>query len=847
MLLLALRTLRFRRTGFIATFVAMFLGAVIMTACGGLLESGVRMAAPPQRLAGVPIVVTGQQTYGSAALTERDRIDPGVLDRVRAVPGVGAAVADLSFPATLVVGGRPVGAGSTGRNWSSAELTPYTLTRGTAPGGDQVVLDAKLAADAGAAVGSGVQLTVRGTVRTFTVSGIADQDTGWSLAPSLFLSDAQARQLAGSGGRLDSVGVLPAPGADLAALRRDVGAAAGSDAVVLTGERRGLADLPGALAGGRTVMILAAVFGSWTVLIVVFGVASTLGLSLQQRAREMALLRAIGTTSRQLRRMVLGETAVLSVLATASAVVPGSVVGELLFRQLAGNGVVSEGIAFRQGWIPVTAGAALTIAAAFGAALFAGRRAARTEPVAALAGSTPQSGWLTRPRLLLALFLLLDGVALAVVTATVMTDGPTLASTAGPASVLFAIGLALLAPGITRAVVVALGRPVRALSGLCGELALRNTTADHVRTAGAVAPIVLLIGIATGTLYMQSTEDHVSAGSRASGLSADYVLASSTGGFAPGAVGAVRAVPGVAGASELVGSTGFVDSAGSGTTVDLRGVSAEGARQTLAPEPLSGSIGDLRGDTVALSEKQAKDFGVRVGDTLRIHFGDGAAAGPKVVAILADTPRERYLLLPSDVLAPHTTAGLPTRILVRAEAGADPARIRSGLDDVAAALPGTAIADRSTPGGSVPAGSAAVGSEDRIRQILVSSNYTIVAMIVGYAAITVVNSLVAVTRRRRGEFGLQRLTGATRAQVLGMLGVEGALVAVVATVLGTAAAATTIVPYSLVKADSVLPKGPIGIYLAIVGGALALVLGATLLPSWRGMRTPPIETARSGA
>jgi len=418
-----------------------------------------------------------------------------------------------------------------------------------------------------------------------------------------------------------------------------------------------------------------------------------------------------------------------------------------------------------------------------------------------------------------------------VVTATVMADGPTLASTAGPASVLFAIGLALLAPGITRALVRAVGRPVRALSGLSGYLAVRNATTQHVRTAGAVAPIVLLVGIATGTLYMQSTEDAVSARGRAAGVSADFALDSSAGGFAPGAIDAVRALPGVAGASELVGSSGFVD--GADGSVELRGVSADGVRQTVALDGLHGSVGELRGNAVALSERQAASLGVRIGDTLRMRFGDGAAAEPKVVATYAGSPQEEYLLLPADVLAPHTTAGLPTRILVRADAGADLAGLRSRL---AGAAPGAVVVGHPS----------SAGSDGQIQQILVSSNYTVVAMIVGYAAITVVNSLVAVTRRRQGEFGLQRLTGATRAQVLGMLGVEGVLVAAVATVLGTVAAAATVVPYSLVKAHSVLPQGPVGLYPAIVGGALVLVLGATLVPSWRGMRTPPVETARSG-
>ncbi|MFJ5922501.1 FtsX-like permease family protein [Kitasatospora sp. NPDC092948] len=828
MWVLALRTLKFRKGGFVAAFVAMFLGAAIVMACGGLLETGVRMAAPPHRLAGVPIVVTGPLTYGSEALSERRRIGPDVVEAVRAVPGVGDVIADLSVPAALTGPDGSVNSATEGHNWAAAALTPYALTAGAAPGGGQVVLDARLAAGARVGVGAEVRVVVRGVTRTFTVSGLARPDTAATVRPGLFFADAEAPQLAGSDGAFDSLGVRPSTPAE--GLADAVREAVDGRATVLTGERRGLAELPGALAGGETVTVLAAVFGSWAVLIVMFGVASTLGLSLQQRAREMALLRAVGATSRQLRRMVVGETAVLAVLATVPAVGLGLVVGRLLFGQLARHGVVSEGIAFRQGWIPVSVGAFAAVAAAVGAALFAGRRAARTEPVAALAQSAVQTRWLTTARLLLALFFLVSGVTLAVVTATAMADGPTLASTAGPASVLFAIGLALLAPGLTRALVRAVGRPVRALSRLSGYLAVRNATTQHVRTAGAVAPIVLLVGIATGTLYMQSTEDAVSARSRADSVPADFALDSSTGGFAPGVLDAVRALPGVAGASELVGSSGFVD--GADGSVELRGVSADGVRQTLAPAGLRGSIGELRGNAVALSERQAASFGVRIGDTLRMRFGDGVAAGPKVVATYVGSPQEEYLLLPADVLAPHTTVGLPTRILIRADAGADLAGLRSRLAG-------------SAPGAVVVGHPASAGADGQIQQILVSSNYTVVAMIVGYAAITVVNSLVAVTRRRQGEFGLQRLTGATRAQVLGMLGVEGVLVSAVATVLGTVAAATTIVPYSLVKAHSVLPQGPVGLYPAIVGGALVLVLGATLVPSWRGMRTPPVETARS--
>ncbi|MYU54859.1 MULTISPECIES: ABC transporter permease [Streptomyces] len=835
MLRLALRTLKFRRTSFIATFCAMFFGAAIVIGCGGLMETGSRMAAEPQRLHEAPVVVSGVQTHHSTALAERHRIDPGLVGQVAGADGVGKAVGDVSFPATVLKDGKPVTSGSSsyGHGWASAPFTPYTLAVGKAPaGGGEVVLDTALAEQAGVRPGSTVGIVVEGTTRQFRVSGVAEQNGDRNPHAAVFFTDDQARTLAG--GQIDSIAVLPASGSSADTVAAAVSTAVGDRAEVFSGESRGLAELPGTLAGQRTVVILAAVFGSSVVLIVMFGVASTLALSLQQRAREMALLRAVGSTPTQLRRMILTETAVLSVASVLLALLPGYAIGRGLFAVLTSSGVVSSSITYHAGAVPMAVGAIVTILAAAGATRFAGRRAARTEPIAAVAESTIGTQWFNVPRLLFALFFLANGIGLAVATATVMEDGPTLASTAGPASVLFCIGLVLLAPGITTFMVALLKLPVRAFSGLSGRLALRNAATANVRMAGAVAPIVLLIGIATGTLYMQSTENDVSRSSYDQNVLADYVLDSTTGGFAAGVVDRVRQTPGVAAASELVTTRGFVDGPDGPAEVDLRGVSAGGVAQSLDLPKVAGDLTALSGDTVALSDKKAEEYGVKVGDKLPMHLGDGTKVNPAVVALYADNPKQPYLTMPASLLAAHTGERLPQQILVRADSGSGD-RALEGLAALAAQLPGSELDDSSS----------LAGRNNQIQQILVSANYTIVAMIVGYASITVVNTLVSVTRKRRAEFGLQRLTGATRRQVIGMLSVEGALIGVVATVLGTIAAATTIVPYSLVKSDSYLPSGSIGIYLAIVGGSLLLVFGATLLPSWRGMRGPAVDTVNA--
>jgi putative ABC transport system permease protein len=110
-------------------------------------------------------------------------------------------------------------------------------------------------------------------------------------------------------------------------------------------------------------------------------------------------------------------------------------------------------------------------------------------------------------------------------------------------------------------------------------------------------------------------------------------------------------------------------------------------------------------------------------------------------------------------------------------------------------------------------------------------------------AISVVNTLVLATARRRGEFALLRLTGSTRAQVVGMMTMEGVLVAAIGIVLGTVVSTTTLVPFSIAVSDSFTPSGPLWIYLAVAGTSVALGLVATLLPTWKALRPAPAEVA----
>jgi putative ABC transport system permease protein len=836
---LAVRTLRFRKTAFIASFLALFAGAALVTACGTLMETGLRSAVAPRALAEAPIVVAGDQDNASETVSEWADVDEDLTAEVAAVDGVADAVPYRQFPATVVRDGRPVAVGSLGHDWASARLAPYDLNAGSAPSGPgEVVVDSAVAAQAGLRPGDSVEVAAKGAVDRYTVSGVA-APAGTSVDhPAIFFAGADARRLATHPGEVTAIGVLPAPGVDVDELAERVAAAVGDrHAVALTGDQRGLAEFPEVGTGAGRLQILAAAFAGWTLLATLFGVVSMITLSVQQRQREVALLRAIGTTPRQVRQLVLVETGVLAALATVLAVVPGGFLGRLLFDVFADNGAASPLLEFQRGIIPAIAAVVATMGAAVGSAAIASKRAARTKPVTALVEVSVEPPWLSRPRLVFAILFLFWGTGLGVFTAAVMR-GPFTVSVAGPASIFFAVGLALLAPGLTRLVVNLVDRIRPNEGGVTGELAVVNARMRTRRLAGAVAPVILLTGIATGVLYLQETEDAANQRLYSDNLDADVVVGSTVGGFGPEVVDLVRDVPGVEAATEFVTATAQLDSPQDNSQVGgwkLQGVDGSAAEQTVGATPVAGDLSALRGDTAAVPKELADQHGIGLGDTITMTLGDNTTLEVRVVALLAAGGEDSRIVLPSDVLAPHTTSGLPTQILVRAAPGSNRDQVVAAITRAGGTVPGLWVAGRD----------ALVAGQSSVERMLRAGNYAVVILVIGYSALSVVNTMVAATGHRRREFGLMRLAGATRSQVLSMMTVEGLIAAVTGVVLGSVAALVTLVPFSLVKNDGPLPAGPWWLYLVVVGFVTAVTLASTLVTTLRATRTRPIEAAFS--
>ncbi|MFL6120643.1 ABC transporter permease [Actinophytocola sp.] len=820
---IAMRTLRFRKGAFVATFLAMTVGAMLVLACGGLMETGIRSEVPAKRLANTRFVVTGNQTWTlpkenpddpeedteTAFLGERARLPRALVTDLSRVPGVTAAVGDVTMP--VLLGGDRVDA----HGWSSAALTPVRLASGTEPSSGEVVLGQ----GTGARVGERVSLGVRGEAKAFTVSGLVP-------GTAVFVADADVDRLSGHPGLVDLIGVR----ASVDAGERIAKVLDGRDATLLSGDDRGIAEYPESSRSGADLIVLAAVFGGFAIMVMLFVVATTLGLSIQQRQRELALLRAVGTTPGQLRRMVIGESLVMAVFAVALGCLLGRFSGPWLFDQLVAHGLAPTAMVHHAGWIPMVVATGAVLIGSFLAALVAGRRAARTRPTEALADAAIQRRWLSWVRVVLAVLAFGGGIALFIVTVAVMT-GPVAASTAGPSVMLWAIALALVAPGITKVLLAVLRWPVRAFSGAAGHLAVLSTKTRAVRVAAVVTPIMLATGVATANIYLQTTTIAVANEAFVENLRADLVLA---GDVPAGLVDEVRALPGVRAASEYATSTVYVakpyDSAQSEDGWPVQGVSGSAAAQTTAFHPTAGRLSDLTGDTVALPEAHAAAIGRGIGDRITIRMGDGASVDVRIVALYPARKGFETVLMPASLVATHTTSGLPSQIVVRTD---DPGRVAPALARLAAAHPGLAVVDRDS----------LVSSYAKDQQVGSWINYLMAGMLIAYTAISVVNSLVMATSGRRREFGLQRLTGATKGQVLRMMTVEAGMTTIIGVVLGTVVAFATLVPFTLVTDGSLLPKGPMAIYLAVTGTAALLTFGATLMSTWVGLRTRPVEAA----
>ncbi|MFD9564703.1 FtsX-like permease family protein [Streptomyces sp. NPDC059994] len=860
MLRYALQTIRDRRGGFLGAFTALMCAAALITACGTLLETGLRGKIATERYAAAPLIVSADQNvhqttvkekkgktkvkHKAKPVAERAWLPDRLLPAVRAVPGVKSAVPELTFLAQpLVTGGTDQA--TYGHSWESAPLTPFSLVQGRAPrAATDVVIDQGLASRAHLTPGD--RLTVQSTQspQTYTVTGVAAPSSGQlKRQTSLFFSAAEAARLAARPGQLSAIGVVPEPGADVGQLKAGIGKALavaagggrgadagdtpGSAARISTGDARGAVEFLDA-AGARTKLVsMGGAIGGTSLLVAVLVVVGTFALSIQQRHRELALLRAIAATPQQVRRLIGREALLVGAVAGVLGSLAGLPLGAWLHGRFVAMGAVPVTLERAVSVFPMFAAVAATLLGAWGAARISARRISRIRPAEAMAESAVER---TRPawgRVIAGLILLAGGVVLVAVLSGLRTE-PASTPVTFLAVVVLASSVSLLGPLLVKGAAALLAAPLR-LAGSSGRLATSNLRGNAARMAAAVTPLALLIGMTCTVLFVQPTLGDAARAQVRDGLRADWVLVAQGPGVPARAAEKIRTTHGVAATTEIVRTTVRVGL----DKYAAQGVTPDGLARTWDPDVTRGSLDPLTRDknAVAVSRLAADQLGLRPGSPLKLTLGDGTPATLTVVAVYARGLGFGDITLPHDLLAHHMDNPLASTVLVSAANTVTQSELVAAVKE----FPGLSVVTRSSVD-KIQADQQRAGAE---------VNYLAMGLVLAFTAIAVVNTLAMSVSERFREFAMLRLAGATRRQVLRMLRLEAVALLSIAAVLGSAISLAVLTAFSVGMTGSAAPAVLPPVYVTVVGVAGLLALVATALPGRMALAVRPVEVATS--
>ena len=844
MLHLALRTARHRIAALLAVACAVLGAAALLTGTGVLAESGLRSSLPAGRLAGADVIVAADQSVRAPGdmtvpLTERGTVPATLVDRLAKLPGVTGAAADLGFPAAVQTldGGlaTAVDPATAGHGWSSVRLLADPRVTGRAPAGArEAAVDRATATAARAAVGDRVRIAAAGRpAADYRLTAIVDAP-----GAGVLFADSAATALAGrnSGpraGTVDLIGLRTTAGHtdEVAAAVRDRLAASGTTAEhlkVLTGSDRGDAVSPGDGASRPLLLLLSSSLAGVVVLITGFVVAGALTVAVNGQRRDLALMRAVGATPKQIRRLAAAQAMVVA----AVAYVPGAALGYLLADRLrdllVDRGAVPSALPLTVSPLPALATALLLAGAVQLAARGAAWRTSTRPATEAVAESRAEPREPARWRTY--------GGLLVIVGATTLSVAPLLSRTAigaaatQMAGILGAIGLAMAGPALTRWAGGALGRRLRPGTTAPTWLAVANVRGYALRVAGVVSTLAMAVAfVLTYTFTLTTVAEATAQDTRAGTLAQHRVTAPGLGGLPTGLLDDVRATPGVTAAAPVTSTTVVY------SYRELGDVTTESAAATVltpdAPRVLDldvrdGSLTRLRGATAAISDDTARSLDAAVGDRITLTLGDGTTAHPRVVAVYRRGLGFGPFALSHDLAAPHTTTGLDQSALVRTDGSPEADHALAAL---VAKTPGLDVGDTADESDG--------GLSDAPAEVWI--NLATIVVLLAYLLLSIANKLVATTSQRREEMATLRLNGTTPAQIRAMMRREAVLITAGALLAGMA---LTVVPLALLGTAFLhrpWPAGPVWLVPATVLTIATVAYLSLQLPTRHALRTPP--------
>jgi putative ABC transport system permease protein len=787
-----------------------------------------------QSYAASDAVISSEEAVDTGDTTgEAPAFSAGVLRKVESLPGVHVAQGSIQDQARLVDrSGKPIGGATNGTAVgvdSSADqsLNPLQLVAGEWPRGDQeIAIDKTTAQKHHFQLGQTVGAFADGPVHRYRVSGIVrfgSVDSIGSATVTVF-DLATAQRMFDKQGKLDLIRVQAKDGVSDAQLVRQIGPLLSATTQVKSAAAQASSDTKDTQAGVDAIRYILLAFAGIALFVGGFVIANTLAITVAQRLRELATLRTLGASRRQVLVSVVLEAGVVGLIGSIVGLFLGLAIAvglkallEATGFELPGGGIVFSS---RTILISLVAGTLIALLASLRPAL----RATRIEPIAAVREGAvlPSSRF---ARYALPTSATIGAVAVALFSYGVFGHGleakvRLLALAAGV--LLLFVAVAMVASRVVRPLAFLLGAPGARLGGTAGRLARQNAARNPARTASTAAAV--MIGLTLITFFAV-----IAQGFRSSFTSsvnelfvADYAVTAGQNQLTNKAAAAVRKVPGVEAVTEIRGA----QAKRNGQSIRVSGVDGNAAEvvpikwtsgSNRVPAQL-GRIGAFVNDQFAnghsLSVGSPLTLTTPTGKTLRLHV-DGIFAQPK-----GGSPFEDVAISKTSFdrgFASHDNQY--TLLNIRGGPSAEnSARLKQALH----AFPTAMVETR---------------DEFRNRQLSQLNTklhilYALLGLSVLVSMFGVINTIVLSVFERTREIGMLRAVGMTRRQVRRMVRHESVVTALIGAALGMAVgiflAALTSTALSKYGVVFALPYKSLAAFVvvAILAGVLAAILPA---------------------
>ncbi|WP_432157111.1 ABC transporter permease [Streptomyces sp. bgisy153] len=771
-------------------------------------------------------------------------VPASLVDRVRGVPGVASAHAEVAVENITVVDSRnenvgpTTGAPTIAVDWYVTDRSPVELTSGHAPrGADEAILDADTADKKH--LGIGDTLTVLAQPGSFEVEvvGIATFTTTNPGAALVFVDpEAAAVKLLGSADRATAISVDAAPGVSDAELKQRVAAALGSGSYeVKTADEQAesaAAELGGFLDVIKYVMLG---FAGISVLVGVFLIVNTFSMLIAQRTRELGLLRALGADRRQVRRSVLTEAVLLGLVGSTLGLATGIGLAAGLIKLMGTFGMNLKATEMVIGWGTPVAAYAVGLGVTFVAAYLPARRAATVSPMAALTDA--EMAGVGRPLKVRAVVGSVVGAfgAAALAGCAAATKTSSAASLLGLGVVLTLVATVIAGPLLVRPVIRVLGGAFPALFGSIGRMSQRNALRNPRRTGATAAALMVGLALVGGMSVASASMTKSFDEQIDKTLGADFIVQNTN--FTPFSqevTDAVRDTDGVG----LVVRQRFAPLAvtlpdGKRVTTTAAGYDAQVDDIAHITYASGDSAAALAPGHIAMDVQFAKDHDVRTGSVLPVEFPGGQRTELTVGALTDQDAAEGFgmeggMFFGIATAEKYVPRGQDSVLYVNAADGTDADTLRTRLERSLDPYPQVQVRDQADYKQLV---------HDQIA-VLLYLVYALLGLAIIIAVLGVVNTLALSVVERTREIGLLRAIGLARRQLRRMIRLESVVIAVFGAVLGLALGLVwglciqQVLALQGMKALAI----PWGTMVAVVIGSAVVGVVAALLPALRASR-----------